>query len=70
VASRVLGTIKKKITSEIMFASYTLHASKEEAQYQIMSDKTNHIAVHKGAALKKIQIRCHIDGAPIEGMKR
>ena len=53
-AGYVRGTIKKKITSAIRFKTYTVRASKEEPQYLIKSDKTDHIAMHKGAALKKI----------------
>ena len=53
-AGRVRGTIKKKITSAIRFKGYTVHASKEEPQYLIDSDKTDHQAMHKGSALKKI----------------
>jgi hypothetical protein len=53
-AGRVRGTIKKKIISEITFKGYTVHASKEEPQYLIKSDKTDHLAMHKGSALKKI----------------
>ena len=52
-AGRVQGTIKK-IISEIEFKGYTVHASKEEPQYLIKSDKTDHLAMHKGSALKKI----------------
>ena len=48
------GTIKKKHTSEITFKGYTVHASKEEPQYLIKSDKTDHLAMHKGSALQKI----------------
>jgi hypothetical protein len=53
-AGRVRGTIKKRITSEITFKGYTVHASKKEPQYLIKSDKTDHMAMHKGSALKKI----------------
>jgi hypothetical protein len=53
-AGRVRGTIKKRITSEITFKGYTVHASKEEPQYLIKSDKTDHMAMHKGLALTKI----------------
>lgn len=52
-AGRVRGTIKKKHTSEITFKKYTVHASKTEPQYLIQSDKTDHLAMHKGSALKK-----------------
>jgi hypothetical protein len=54
-AGRVRGTIKKKITSEITFKGYKVHASKEEPQYLIKSDKTDHMAIHKGSALKKLK---------------
>ena len=53
-AGRVRGTIKKRITSEIEFKGYTVHASKAEPQYLIKSDKTDHMAMHKGSALKKL----------------
>jgi len=53
-AGRVRGTIKKKITSAIEFKTYTVRASKEEPQYLIKSDKTDHMAMHKGSALKKL----------------
>jgi hypothetical protein len=53
-AGRVRGTIKKKLTSEITFKGYTVHASKDEPKYLIKSDKTDHLAMHKGSALKKI----------------
>ncbi len=53
-AGRVRGTIRKKITSEIKFKGYTVHASKEEPQYLIKSDRTDHMAMHKGSALTKL----------------
>jgi hypothetical protein len=53
-AGHVRGTIKKKITSAIKFKTYTVRASKEEPQYLIKSDKTDHMPMHNGAALKKI----------------
>ena len=56
-AGYVQGTIQKKITSTMKFKTYTVRASKEEPQYLIKSDKTDHLAVHKGAALKKISGR-------------
>lgn len=53
-AGRIRGTIRKKVTSATKFKTYTVHASKEEPQYLIKSDKTDHLAMHKGSALKKI----------------
>jgi hypothetical protein len=54
-AGRVRGTIRKKVTSAIKFKTYTVRASKEEPQYLIKSDKTDHLAMHKGSALKKLR---------------
>ena len=53
-AGRVRGTIKKKVTSPMRFKNYMVRASREEPQYLIKSDKTDHLAMHKGRALKKI----------------
>ena len=53
-AGRVRGTIKKKVVAAIKFKTYTVRASKEEPQYLIKSDKTDHFAMHKGAALEKL----------------
>ncbi len=54
-AGYVEGTIKKKITSAITFKGYTMRASKEEPQYLIKSDTTDHLAMYKGSALKKLK---------------
>lgn len=54
-AGLVRGTVQKKVTSEITFKGYKRHASEEEPQYVIKSDTTDHIAIHKGSALKKIK---------------
>ena len=54
-AGRVRGTIKKRVIAKITFKGYTVHASKEEPQYLIESDTTDHLAMHKGSALKKIR---------------
>lgn len=54
-AGRVRGRIKKQITSPVKFKTYRVHASKEEPQYLIRSDKTDHMAMHKGSALRKIR---------------
>jgi hypothetical protein len=53
-AGRVSGTIRRKITKPITFKGYTVRASKEVPQYLIESDKTNHLAMHKGSALRRL----------------
>jgi hypothetical protein len=54
-AGRVRGTIRKKITAPVTFKGYTVHASKDAPQYLIESDKTDHLAMHKGPALRKLR---------------
>ncbi len=54
-AGRVRGTIKQKVTSTFKFKTYTVHASKEDPQYLIKSDKSDHLAMHKGSVLKKLR---------------
>jgi len=53
-AGRVGGRITRVITTKIRFKGYTVHASKDEPQYEIKSDTTDHIAMHKGSALRKL----------------
>jgi hypothetical protein len=54
-AGRVSGTIIKKVVSDVKFKGYTHHATKEEPQYLIKSDKTDHVAIHKGSALRLLK---------------
>ena len=51
-AGRVSGVIIEKITTDTRFKGYVHHASREVPQYLIKSDKTEHVAIHKGAALR------------------
>ncbi|MFO1534928.1 MAG: DUF2945 domain-containing protein [Thermoplasmatota archaeon] len=53
-AGRVRGTILKKVTQEREFRGRVRHASRAEPQYVIQSDRTDHVAMHKGAALRKV----------------
>ncbi|MBB6612686.1 DUF2945 domain-containing protein [Pontibacter sp. Tf4] len=53
-AGHVTGTIVKVHTTDFDYKGYTHHASKDEPQYEIKSDKTDHIAAHKGSALTKL----------------
>ena len=53
-AGRVSGKIIKVHTKDADYKGYTHHASKDDPQYEIKSDKTEHIATHKGSALSRI----------------
>jgi hypothetical protein len=50
-AGRVGGTIIKVHHNDLQWKGYTHHASPENPQYEIKSDKTDHIALHKASAL-------------------
>jgi hypothetical protein len=54
-AGYVTGKIIKIHTADFDYKGYTHHAGKEEPQYEIKSDKTDHIAVHKGSALSLVR---------------
>ncbi len=54
-AGRVRGKIIRVVTSPMKFKGYTVHASREEPQYEIKSDTMDHIAMHKGSALTKLR---------------
>jgi DUF2945 family protein len=53
-AGRVSGRIIKVHTRDFDYKGYTHHATPDEPQYEIKSDETEHIAAHKGSALRKI----------------
>lgn len=53
-AGHVSGHIIKIHTADTAYKGYTHHASPDDPQYEIKSDKTDHVAMHKGSALKKI----------------
>lgn len=54
-AGRVSGTIIGIHTADFDYKAYTHHATPEDPQYEIKSDKSSHIAVHKTKALTKIE---------------
>ena len=53
-AGHVRGTIIKVHKKDTDYKGYTHHASADDPQYEIKSDKSDHIAMHKGGALHKI----------------
>lgn len=53
-AGIVSGVIIRVHTSDFDYKGYTHHATPEDPQYEIKSDKSDHIAAHKGKALTRI----------------
>lgn len=54
-AGHVSGKIIKVHTKDVNYKGHMHRASEDEPQYEIESDKTEHIAMHKGPALKEIK---------------
>jgi hypothetical protein len=54
-AGPVSGKIIKVHTKDSDYKGYTHHASAEDPQFEIKSDKTDHIAMHKGRALRRLR---------------
>ena len=50
---RVSGHIVRVHTREVNYKGHIHHASEEEPQYEIKSDTTDHIALHKGQTLRR-----------------
>ncbi|PKL95999.1 MAG: DUF2945 domain-containing protein [Gammaproteobacteria bacterium HGW-Gammaproteobacteria-9] len=53
-AGRVRGRITRVHTADTEFMGRTRRASPDAPQYEIKSDKTDHVAMHKESALTKL----------------
>jgi hypothetical protein len=53
-AGRVSGRIVRVHVRNVSRQGYVHHASAEAPQYEIKSDKTDHLALHKGGALRRL----------------
>jgi hypothetical protein len=54
-AGRVTGRIVRVHTNDVTYKGYVHHASSDDPQYEIKSDKTDHIALHKTRILRPIR---------------
>lgn len=52
-AGHVSGHIRRIHTADFDWKGYKHRASADDPQYEIKSDKTDHVAVHKGSALRR-----------------
>ncbi|MCB1979055.1 MAG: DUF2945 domain-containing protein [Burkholderiaceae bacterium] len=53
-AGHVSGHITKVHKKDFEYKGHTRRASEDDPQYEIKSDKTDHVAAHKGSAIKKL----------------
>ena len=54
-AGRVSGHISQVHKRDFEYKGHTHRASEEEPQYEIKSDKSDHVAAHKESALTKLK---------------
>ncbi|HEU5017241.1 MAG TPA: DUF2945 domain-containing protein [Pseudolabrys sp.] len=54
-AGRVRGRIVKVHTRDTTYKGHVRHATGDDPQYEIKSDKTDHVAMHKGRALSRLR---------------
>lgn len=54
-AGRVRGVIVRRVVSNVRFKGCVRHATRTEPQYVIKSLKTDHVAMHKAQALKRVR---------------
>lgn len=53
-AGYVTGHITKVCTSDTTYKGHTRHCSEDDPQYEIKSDKTDHVAMHKAGTLQHL----------------
>lgn len=53
-AGRVRGRIQRVHRKDVNYKGYTHHESRDDPQYEIKSDRTEHVALHKGRALRRL----------------
>jgi hypothetical protein len=53
-AGMVTGRIVRVHKKDVDYKGHTHHASAEEPQYEIKSDKTDHVAMHRGRVLHRM----------------
>lgn len=56
-AGRVSGVIIAVHVGDFDYKGYRHHATEADPQYEIRSDRTDHIAAHKGSALTLLPAR-------------
>ncbi|QQN63762.1 DUF2945 domain-containing protein [Bradyrhizobium diazoefficiens] len=54
-AGRVRRHILRVHTKDVDYKGHVHHASPDDPQYEIKSDKTEHVALHKGKALRRLK---------------
>ena len=54
-AGHVTGTIIRVHLKNTEYKGYTHHATPNDPQYEIKSDRSDHIALHKSSALKLVR---------------
>jgi hypothetical protein len=54
-AGRVSGRIVRVHKKDVDYKGHIRHANTDDPQYEIKSDKSDHVALHKGRALRQLR---------------
>lgn len=54
-AGHVSGHVIAVHTRDFLYKGHVHHASEDAPQYEIKSDRTDHVAAHKGSALRLVR---------------
>jgi hypothetical protein len=54
-AGHVSGRIVKVHTNDVNYKGYIHHATEDAPQFEIKSDMTDHVALHKATALRPVR---------------
>lgn len=49
------GHVLRVHTEDVDYKGHVHHATADDPQYEIRSDKTDHVALHKGKALRRLR---------------
>ncbi|MBV9519823.1 MAG: DUF2945 domain-containing protein [Hyphomicrobiales bacterium] len=52
---RASGRVVKVHRMDVNYKGYIHHATRKEPQYEIKSDATDHVALHKGSVLHRVR---------------
>lgn len=54
-AGQVSGVVTAVHTTDVDYKGHTRRCTPDDPQYEIKSDRTDHVAMHKGSALHRVK---------------
>jgi hypothetical protein len=69
-AGHVTGHIIRIHRRDTQYKGHPRHASADDPQYEIKSDKTDHVAMHTGSVLRRIRAKGAASGLKVRARPR